>query len=63
MKRLTRRAPMLSRERLVNPHETDYAARVRDAGATDLRENFRVVQLPGGYSRVVALDPNRKAEK
>lgn len=60
MKQLRRRIPELARERLVNPHEASYRDRVRAADATDLRRNFRVEELRGGYSRVVALDPSRK---
>ena len=60
MKRLTRRVPELSRESLVNPHREAYADRARAAGAIDLRSNFRLEALGGGYNRVVPLDPKRQ---
>jgi hypothetical protein len=63
MKELRRRVPELSRERLVNPHTGRFEDRARNAAATDLRENFRVESLAGGYSRVVPLDSNRKLER
>ena len=60
MKRLKRRIPELSRERLVNPYKADYADRVFAAGATDLHENFRMEELRGGYSRIVPVNASRK---
>jgi len=57
MKKMLRRTPELSRERFVNPHSRPFKERAKLAGAADLRENFRIEHLPGGYSRVVPLDP------
>jgi len=58
-KRLARRVPELSRDRLVNPHDSPYRDRVRVGGVIDLRLNFRLEQLERGYSRIVPVDPNR----
>lgn len=63
MNHLRRRTPELSRERLVNPHQGEYLKRVSHAGATDLRGNFRLQELGGGYSRIVVLDPSRKVQE
>ena len=60
---MRRRFPELSRERLVNPHKAPFEERLRDAGATDLRRNFRIQALAAGYSRIVPLDPDRKLKK
>jgi hypothetical protein len=62
MKRLSRRATLLTRERLVNPHPGKFVERVRSAGGTDLRGNYRVEHLGRGYTRMIALDPTRRLE-
>jgi hypothetical protein len=60
---LRRCVPEVTRERLVNPHRATYAERVRSAGATDLRENFRIEDLGAGYGRVVIVDPQKKVTR
>ena len=53
---LSQRQPLLTRQQLVNSHRQSFADRLRAAQAIDLRDNHRVVQLRGGYDRVVAVD-------
>lgn len=63
MKKMRRRVPDLSRKSLVNPHASPFRVRAKAAGATDLRENFRIEELPRGYSRVRPVDPTRKMDQ
>ena len=63
MTRLHLRVPELSRELLVNPHRLPFREMARAAGATDLRENLHIEKLPGGYSRMIPLDPTRKLQR
>jgi hypothetical protein len=49
----------LARERLVNPHEGRFADLIRATGAAELRLNFRIEDLGGGYSGIVPLRATR----
>lgn len=61
MKKLTRRAPELTRQRLANPNlDIPLASRLVRAGAVDLNGNRRIESLGNGYSRVTPIDPAKR---
>lgn len=62
MNQLRRRFPELSRTWLANPYVATYRTRLLKAGAIDLRDNYRLVELSRGYDRVVPLDDSRPVD-
>jgi hypothetical protein len=63
MRRLQRRDPELTRQRLVHPYEGSYKDRLMEAHAVDLRDNAHVVPLPGGYSKITPVHSEARVRR
>ena len=59
--RITRRKPQMTRQRIADPHlDVSFARLLKQARCLDLRNNWRIQDLGGGYATVHPIDRTRR---